>query len=335
MPGCYSWTSPPTISTSRPRKCSRRRCRTSRAPSSSSRTTATSSMPSRPGSGLSTRVRSRPISATTPIWSGRASGRADWWWPASPSRRLAATAANRPGPPGGRSLPAPAPAALALGRASGPPGLPPAVSIAYALTIAAGLLAVDQLAEYMPGAWVDVLGAALLVLSLMTIVVCLRAGWRRRRDRLGRRALLWAGAAIGPAVLAVFAVLVLVQSAQIASDISGADVPLTRPLIKSLPRPPGTRLLDQKPGLADTESISEDFSAQNLNSIVPFYEAELSKNAWVEDKASATTSIVWFTKGAYLLSVAVDPPSSSYTLTVDRINANLLGTPSPTVSPTP
>jgi len=233
-----------------------------------------------------------------------------------------------------RRLSAPA-APLGPVASNGHPWLLPAVSIAYALTIAAGLLAVDQLAEYMPGAWVDVLGAALLALSLMTIVVWLRAGWRRRRDRLGRRALLWAGAAIGPAVLAVFAVLVLVQNAQIASEISGADVHLTRPLIESLSRPPGTRLLDQKPGLADTESISEDFSAQNLNSIVPFYEAELSKNAWVEDKASATTSIVWFTKGAYLLSVAVDPPSSSYTLTVDRINANLLGTPSPTVSPTP
>ncbi|HXN57583.1 MAG TPA: hypothetical protein VN912_03235, partial [Candidatus Angelobacter sp.] len=119
------------------------------------------------------------------------------------------------------------------------------------------------------------------------------------------------------------------------SEISGADVHLTRPLIESLARPPGTKLLDQRPGLADTESISEDFSAQNLNSILPFYEAELTKDAWVEDKASATTSIVWFTKGTYLLSLAVDPPSSSYTLTVDRINPNLLGTPSPTVSPSP
>jgi len=215
------------------------------------------------------------------------------------------------------------------------PLLIPGVSIAYAATIAAGVLAVDQLAEYMPGAWVDVLGAALLLVSVMTIVVWLRAAWRRRRDGLGRRALLWAGGAIGPAVLAVFAVLVLVQNAQIASEISGADVHLTRPLIESLPRPPGTQLVDQRPGLADTESISEDFSAQDLNSIVPFYEAELAKDAWVEDKASATTSIVWFTKGAYLLSVAIDAPSSSYTLTVDRINPNLEGSPSPSVSPTP
>jgi len=213
------------------------------------------------------------------------------------------------------------------------PLLIPGVSIAYAATIAAGVLAVDQLAEYMPGAWVDVLGAALLLVSVMTIVVWLRAAWRRRRDGLGRRALLWAGGAIGPAVLAVFAVLV--QNAQIASEISGADVHLTRPLIESLPRPPGTQLVDQRPGLADTESISEDFSAQDLNSIVPFYEAKLAKDAWVEDKASATTSIVWFTKGAYLLSVAIDAPSGSYTLTVDRINPNLEGSPSASVSPTP
>jgi hypothetical protein len=215
------------------------------------------------------------------------------------------------------------------------PLLVPVLSSAYAATVAAGVLAVDQLAEYMPGPWVDVLGAALLLLSVMTIAIWLRAAWRRRRDRLGRRALLWAASAVGPAVLAVFAVLVLVQNAQIASEISGADVHLTRPLIESLARPPGTRLLDQRPGLADTESISEDFSAQDLAGIVPFYETGLPKDGWVEDKASATTSIIWFSKGAYLLSVAIDAPSSGYTLTVDRVNPNLTNSPSPPVSPTP
>jgi hypothetical protein len=215
------------------------------------------------------------------------------------------------------------------------PLLIPAVSIAYAATIAAGVLAVDQLAEYMPGAWVDLLGAALLVLSLMTIAIWFRAAWRRRREGLGRRALLWLAAAIGPAVLAVLAILVLVQNAQIASEISGADVHLTRPLIEALPRPPGTKRLDERPGFADTESISETFSAEDLNRIVPFYEAALAKDSWIEDKASATTSIVWFTKGAYLLSVATDLPSSTYTLTVDRINANLASSPSPSVGPSP
>ena len=215
------------------------------------------------------------------------------------------------------------------------PLLIPAASIGYAAAIAAGLLAVDQLAEDMPGAWVDVLGAALLLLSVLTIAVWLRAAWRRRRDGLVRRALSWVGGAIVAAVLAIFAVLVLIQNAQIASEISGADVHLTRPLIESLPRPPGVKLLDQRPGLADTESISEDFSARDLNSIVPFYEAALVRDSWVEDKTSATPSIVWFTRGAYLLSVAIDASSNGYTLTVDRINPNLANSPTPAASPTP
>src|SRR2546429_2280935 len=150
-----------------------------------------------------------------------------------------------------------------------PAWLMPAVSIGYAVTVGAGVLAVDQLAEYMPGGWVDVLGAALLLLCVMTIAVWLRAAWRRRRDRLGRRALLWAGGAIGPALLAVFAILVLVQNAQIASEITGADVHLTRPLIESLPRPPGTRLLYQRPGLAATGSLYRELLGPNPKTLLP------------------------------------------------------------------
>ena len=209
------------------------------------------------------------------------------------------------------------------------PLLLPAVSVAYALTITAGILAIDQLAEYMPGAWFEVLGTAVLVLSLMTIALLLRAAWRRHREGLDRRGLLWAIGAFGAAALAAVAVFGLVENAQIASVISGADVHLTRPVIESLARPPGTKLLDEQPGLADTESISEDFSAQNLNSIVPFYETTLVKDQWIEDEASATTPIVRFTKGAYVLSVAIDPPSSGYTLTVDHLNPSLLNSPSP------
>ena len=215
------------------------------------------------------------------------------------------------------------------------PLLLPAVSAAYAGTIAAALLAIDQLAKYMPGAWFELLGAAVLLLSLMTIALLVRTAWRRHREGLDRRGLVWAGGAAGAALLAAVAVFGLVENAQIASVISGADVHLTRPVIESLPRPPGTKLLDEQPGLADTESISEDFTAHDLNSIVPFYEAALVKDGWVEDKTSATTAIVRFNKGAYVLSVAVDPPSSGYTLTVDRINPSLLGSPSPSPSPTP
>ena len=209
--------------------------------------------------------------------------------------------------------------------------LVPVVSLAYAVTIGAALIAIEQLTEYVPGAWLEVLGAAVLLLSLMTIAVLVRAALRRRREGLERRALLWGGSAIVPAALAALALFSLVESVQNASLISGADVHLTRPVIESLPRPPGTKLVDQRPGLADTETIYQDFTAQDLNSIVPYYEAQLSKDGWVEDKASATTDIVRFAKGLFLLALEINRPSAGYTLTVDRVNPNLVqsGSPSP------
>jgi len=210
--------------------------------------------------------------------------------------------------------------------------LVPVVSVAYAVTIGAGLLAIDQLAQSLPGAWLEVLGAAVLLLSVMTIAVLLRAGLRRHREGLKRRGLLWAGGAAVPAVLATLAIFSLVESAQNASLISGADTHLTRPVIESLPRPPGTKLLDERPGLADTETIYQTFTATDLNSIVPYYEAHLTKDGWVEDKASVTTPIVRFAKDAFLLALEITPPSSRYTLTVDHINPTLLQSPSP--SPT-
>jgi hypothetical protein len=133
-------------------------------------------------------------------------------------------------------------------------------------------------------------------------------------------------------VLAALAIFSLVESAQNASLISGADTHLTRPLIDSLPRPPGTRLVDEQPGLADTETIYQTFTATDLNSIVPYYEARLAKDGWVEDKASATTPIVRFAKGAFVLALELNQPPGGYTLTVDHVNPNLLQSPSP--SPT-
>ena len=210
--------------------------------------------------------------------------------------------------------------------------LVPVVSLAYALTIGAALLATDQLAAYTPGAWLEVLGAAVLLLSVMTIAVLLRAALRRLREGLLRRALLWAGGAAIPAVLAALAIFSLVESAQNASLISGADTHLTRPMIESLPRPPGSKLLYERPGLADTETIYQDFSATDLKGVVPFYQARLTKDGWLEDKTSATTDIVRFARGAFILAVELNPPSNGYTLTVDHVSPNLLQSPSP--SPT-
>lgn len=208
----------------------------------------------------------------------------------------------------------------------------PVVSVAYAVSIGAALLAFDQLAEYLPGPWLEVLGSAVLVLSLATVAVLLRAAWRRHREALERRALLWAGAALVPAALAVLAILSLVDSAQNASVLSGADTHLTRPVIDALPRPPGTMLVDERPGLADTETIYQDFTAQDVGSIVPYYEAQLVKDGWVEDKTSASATIVRFAKGAFILALEINPPASGYTLTVDHVNPNLLQSPFP--SPT-
>jgi len=204
----------------------------------------------------------------------------------------------------------------------------PVVSVAYAVTLGAALLAIDQLTEYLPGPWFEALGAAVLILSAMTIVVLLRAGLRRHRDGLQRRALLWAGGAVLPVVVATLAIFSLVESAQNASLLSGADTHLTRPVIDALPRPPGTKLVDERPGLADTETIYQDFTATNVNSIVPFYEAQLAKDGWAEDTTSATASIIRFGKGAYILALEISPPST-YTLTVDHVNPNLLQSPSP------
>lgn len=213
----------------------------------------------------------------------------------------------------------------------------PLVSVAYAITVGTALFAIDQLTkdllgESLLGPWFEVLDAAVLLLSGMTIVVLLRAGLRRHREGLERRALLWAGGAVVPAVLGALAIFGLVDSAQNASVLSGADTHLTRPVIESLPRPPGSKLVDERPGLADTETIYETFTATDLNSIVPYYEAHLVKDGWVEDKASATTSIVRFAKGAFILALELNAPTSGYILTVDHVNPNLLQSPS--ASPT-
>jgi DNA-binding transcriptional regulator of glucitol operon len=206
--------------------------------------------------------------------------------------------------------------------------LQPSLGLACAAAVAVALLAVDQLAENMPGAWFEILAAAVLLLAALAMARFLARAWRRHREGLDRRGALWVGGAVGALLVGVVAALGLFENAQIASVISGADVHLTRPVIEALPRPPGTKLLDETPGLADTESISEDFTATKLSTIVPFYESHLRSDGWVEDTTSAGTSIVRFTRGEYVLSVAIDPPSSGYTLTVDRIAASPAATPS-------
>jgi len=210
----------------------------------------------------------------------------------------------------------------------------PAISLAYAAALAVGLLSLDELADFDPGPWFELLGASLLFACVLTTLLLVRTAWRRHREGLTRRGLLWVTGAAAAALLGGAAVFALVESVQIAAVISGADVHLTRPVIESLPRPPGVKQLSERPGLADTESISEDFMTSNLKTIVPFYEAQLPRGSWVEDPASVGTAIALFTKGTFVLSIAIDPPSSGYTVTVDHVNPNLFGSPSPSAAPT-
>ncbi|HEY9287823.1 MAG TPA: hypothetical protein VIT43_07355 [Candidatus Dormibacteraeota bacterium] len=215
------------------------------------------------------------------------------------------------------------------------PWIYPAVGLTYAGAVALALLSADQLAAYMPGPWFDLLALAVLGFALLTLAILLVNGWRRNREGLRGRALAIAGGALAAGLLALVAIYGLIENASVSAVISGADVRLTKPVMDSLPRPPGTKLFDETPGLQGTESISEDISANNLSTVIPFYARELAKRGWVEDKTSAGTPIVRFSKGDFVLSVAIDPPSSAYTVTVDHIVPTPTASPSATVSASP
>jgi hypothetical protein len=215
------------------------------------------------------------------------------------------------------------------------PWLYPAVGLIYAAAFAVALLSADQLAAYMPGPWFDLLAVAVLTFALLTLAIFLVNAWRRNREGLRGLALTAAGGALIAALLGLLAIYGLIQNASVNAVISGADVHLTKPVMDSLPRPPGTKLFDETPGLQGTETISEDISATNLNTVIPFYERELTKRGWVEDKISANTPIVRFTKEDFVLSVAIDPQSSAYTLTVDHIAATPAASASATTTGSP
>ncbi len=210
-----------------------------------------------------------------------------------------------------------------------PRWLGPALALAYAGATALTLLAADQLSDYLPGSWFEILGIGVLVLAGLTVFLLLRDAWRRNRDLLRQRAVVSIAGAIGATLIGVVAIYGLVENAKVTSVISGADVHLTRPVLESLPRPPGTKVLDESPGMAGTETISMDMAPPDLQTVVPFYERELTTLGWTEDKTSAATAIVRFTRGDFLVSVATDPPSGDYTISVDHF------APSPSASAAP
>lgn len=215
--------------------------------------------------------------------------------------------------------------------------LVPAIAVFYALALGTIWLAIDRLLTQVEGPWFEVLGGAVILTSLVSTCLMLRAGWRRHCEHLNRRGALWGTGALATVLLSLVAIYALVQTASFASVISGADVHLTRPVLQSLPRPAGTKLLDERPGLAGTESVTDDFSTSNLAAVVPFYEAALAKSGWVEDKTTAGTLLVRFSKDFYVVTVAPDQPNGAgnFAVTVDRLSANLLASPSASTSVSP
>lgn len=218
-----------------------------------------------------------------------------------------------------------------------PPYLVPATGIFYALALGAIAIAVDRLLTQVEGPWLEVLGGAVILTSLVSTWLMLRAGWRRHRENLDRRAAFWGAGALVTVLLSLLAIYVLIQTASFASVIAGADVHLTRPVLQALPRPAGARLIDERPGLAGTESVSDDFSSSDLGAVVPFYEAALAKSGWVEDRTTAGTLLVHFSRDLYVVTVAPDQPTGAgnFSVTVDRLSANLLASPSPSISASP
>ena len=218
-----------------------------------------------------------------------------------------------------------------------PAYLTPAIGVFYALGLGAIAIALDRLLSQTEGPWFELLGGGVIIVCLVSTALLLRTAWRRHREDLDRRAALWGGGAVVTVLLSLVAVYALVQAASFASVISGADVHLTRPVLQSLPHPAGARLLDERPGLAGTESISDDFSIGELAAVVPFYEAALPKSGWTEDKTTAGTLLVRFSRDLYVVTIAPDQAKGAgdFGVTVDRVSADLLPTPSPSPSPSP
>jgi hypothetical protein len=236
----------------------------------------------------------------------------------------------------GRSLRRPP--ALAGEVASREPAyLAPATGVFYALACGTIALALDRLLTQVEGPWLEVLGAAVVITSVVSTWLMLRAGWRRHRENLDKRAAFWGAGALLTVLLSLVAIYALVQTASFASVIAGADVHLTRPVLQSLPRPAAAKLLDERPGLAGTESVSDDFSIADLGTVVPYYESSLVRTGWVEDKSTAGTLLVRFSKGQYVVTVAPDQATGSgdFAITVDRLSANLLSSPSSSGSASP
>ncbi len=211
----------------------------------------------------------------------------------------------------------------------------PALALGYAGSFGALLFALEQIVvAQAEGPWVELAGAGALGLAALTAGRLAVTAVRRLREGLTRRAAAWGAAAVGAALLGALAAFVLVVAAQVGPIITGADVHLTRPVMRSLPRPPQAVALRELPGPAGTESLSQDFRISDLSGLAPFYREALGQAGWKEDASRGGSSLLRFTRAEFTVTVLVDLPQDGaatgpgeFTVIVDR-------GASPSLSPT-
>jgi hypothetical protein len=197
------------------------------------------------------------------------------------------------------------------------------VSAIYGIIAGSLIFCVYQLVIFQTeGPWLEAIGALVTVLMLLTAGLFAMNGWRRYREGLRGQGAGWGIGTVLFLGLAGLAAYIAVTAAQVGPYISGADVHLTRPVLGGLPRPPGAKLTAERPGPADTESISDEFTTPHLEQVQPFYESNLKRLGWVED-AQSETGLLRFERGQFVVTVLVITAgqphgAGDYAVTVDR-----------------
>lgn len=209
------------------------------------------------------------------------------------------------------------------------------VSLLYALLAAALVFAAAELLNSdITGPWLDLAGAAVLGLALLTTVLFVRTALLRRRERLAGRGWGWAAAASASSLVALAALLFLATILQVEPTLSGADVRETRPILDDLPVPPHASLVSERPGLAGTESIVADYRVRDLSRVAAFYRQALPRSGWSSEDTAPSDSLLRYRKGDFVVIVVIDlnrAAATDYTLTVDRAPVPAA---SPAASPT-
>ena len=197
--------------------------------------------------------------------------------------------------------------------------------VVYAVLAALLLVAIEQVRTGAPGPWIEVGASALAALCFLTAGLFIATALRRRRDGLTRRAYGWGVGAAWALLAAALALEVVVQAVQLRSTLSGADVHLTAPMLRALPRPPGATLVDERPGPSGTQSITDDLHVADLAGVPAFYRGTLPGAGWIEDSASTELDLLRFHRGQFEVSVLLDisgaaPPHQpgDYAVTVDE-----------------